>query len=79
MPQTAVNSSGSLSRAALVDGAVLRPAQCLVLGDTPHDAEGAHAAGIKCLGVASHNFEAGQLMAGGADDVIASLKDGLPV
>ena len=57
----------------------MKPAQCLVVGDTPHDAEGAHAAGIKCVGVASHNFDAGQLMAGGADYVIASLKDGLPV
>ena len=69
----------ALSRAALVYGEVVRPAQCLVVIDTPHDAEGARAAGIRCVGVASHNFEAGQLMAGGADYVIASLKDGLPV
>jgi phosphoglycolate phosphatase len=69
----------ALSRAALVYGEVVRPAQCLVVGDTAHDAEGAHAAGIKCVGMASHNFDAGQLMAGGADFVIASLKDGLPV
>ena len=69
----------ALSRAALVYGEVVRPARCLVVGDTPHDAEGAHAAGIKCVGVASHNFDAGQLMAGGADYVIASLKDGLPI
>jgi len=69
----------ALTRASLVYGEDVRPAQCLVIGDTPHDAEGAHAAGIKCVGVASHNFTAGQLTAGGADFVIASLKEGLPL
>ncbi|PZS38553.1 MAG: HAD family hydrolase [Pseudonocardiales bacterium] len=69
----------ALHRAALVSGEPVSPAQCLVVGDTPHDAEGAHAAGIACVGVASHNFSAEQLKAGGADYVIASLKEGLPL
>ncbi|MDQ2882782.1 MAG: HAD family hydrolase [Actinomycetota bacterium] len=69
----------ALHRAALVSGEPVSPAQCLAVGDTPHDAEGAHAAGIACVGVASHNFSAEQLKAGGADYVIASLKDGLPL
>ena len=69
----------ALSRAALVYGATVSPDQCLVIGDTPHDAEGAHAAGIKCVGVASHNFNADQLRAGGADYVIGSLTEGLPL
>ncbi len=69
----------ALHRAALVSGEPVGPAQCLVVGDTPHDAEGAHAAGIACVGVASHNFSAEQLKAGGADYVIASLKEGLPL
>jgi len=69
----------AISRAALVYGEEVTPAQCLVIGDTPHDAEGAHAAGVKCVGVASHEFTAGQLTAGGADYVIASLKEGLPL
>lgn len=69
----------ALTRASLVYGEDVRPAQCLVIGDTPHDAEGAHAVGIKCVGVAGHNFTAGQLTAGGADFVIASLKEGLPL
>ncbi len=60
-------------------GEQVSPQQCLVVGDTPHDVEGAHAAGIACVGVASHNFAAGQLRAGGADYVIASLKEGLPL
>lgn len=69
----------ALSRANLVYGEKVSPDQCLVVGDTPHDTEGAHAAGIKCVGVASHNFDADQLRAGGADYVIASLKEGLPL
>ncbi len=69
----------ALSRAALVYGEVVNPEDCLVVGDTPSDAEGAHAAGIKCVGVASHNFDADQLRSGGADYVIESLKDGLPL
>jgi phosphoglycolate phosphatase len=69
----------ALRRAALVYGEALTPAQCIVVGDTPHDVEGAHGAGIACVGVASHNFTAEQLRAGGADYVIGSLAEGLPL
>ncbi|MGH3854595.1 MAG: HAD family hydrolase [Pseudonocardiaceae bacterium] len=69
----------ALHRAALVYGEAVSPTQCLLIGDTPHDAEGAHAAGITCVGVASHNFSAEQLKAGGADYVITSLTEGLPL
>jgi phosphoglycolate phosphatase len=69
----------ALRKASLVYGEPLSPEQCLVVGDTPHDAEGAHAAGIKCVGVASHNFNAAQLREGGADYVIDSLTEGLPL
>jgi phosphoglycolate phosphatase len=68
----------ALRRAALVYGEPIRPAQAIVVGDTPHDAEGAHAAGMACIGVASHNFTVEQLRASHADYVIASLADGLP-
>jgi phosphoglycolate phosphatase len=69
----------ALQRASLVYGEPLSAEQCLVVGDTPDDAEGAHAAGIKCVGVASHNFNADQLREGGADYVINSLTGGLPL
>jgi len=69
----------ALRRASLVYGEEVPASRCLVVGDTPHDTEGAHAAGIACVGVASHNFDAGQLKAGGADYVIGSLKEGLPL
>jgi len=65
-------------RACLVNGEELSPDECLVVGDTPHDVSSAHAAGLACLGVASHKFDAGQLRDGGADWVIESLADGLP-
>lgn len=69
----------ALKRATLLYGGDVDPDRCLVIGDTPHDAEGAHAAGIKCVGVASHNFDADQLREGGADWVITSLTAGLPL
>jgi len=69
----------ALARAALVYGEELTPAQCLAVGDTPRDAQGAHAAGVACVGVASGNFDPSQLAAGGSDHVIASLKEGLPL
>jgi phosphoglycolate phosphatase-like HAD superfamily hydrolase len=69
----------ALRRAALVYGETLTTAQCIVVDDTPHDVEGAHGAGIACVGVASHNFTAEQLRAGGADYVIGSLAEGLPL
>lgn len=40
----------ALQRAALVYGAPLSPEQCIVVGDTPHDVEGAQSAGIVCVG-----------------------------
>jgi len=68
----------ALTRAAVVYGEPLGPHECVVVGDTPHDVEGAHAAGMACIGVASHKFSADQLRVSGADYVIASLVEGLP-
>lgn len=64
--------------AALVYGAPLVLGQAIVIGDTPHDVSSAHAAGIECVGVASHEFDADQLRDAGADYVIESLEEGLP-
>jgi phosphoglycolate phosphatase len=69
----------ALERATLVYGEAVSAAQAIVVGDTPHDVEGAHAAGIACVGVASHNFTVEQLRAAGADYAIASLTEGLPL
>jgi phosphoglycolate phosphatase len=69
----------ALQRAALVYGEPLMPEQAIVVGDTPHDVEGAHAAGMQCVGVGSHHFTVEQLREAGADYAIASLEDALPL
>jgi phosphoglycolate phosphatase len=69
----------ALRRAALVYGEDVTPEQAIVVGDTPHDVDGAHAAGMKCVGVGSHHFDVRQLRAAGADYAIASLQEALPL
>jgi phosphoglycolate phosphatase-like HAD superfamily hydrolase len=76
-PDRAEVTRVALRRAAVVYGAELEPAQAIVVGDTPHDVEAAHAAGLACVGVASHNFDAGQLRDAGADYVLESLAEEL--
>jgi phosphoglycolate phosphatase-like HAD superfamily hydrolase len=69
----------ALQRAELVYGEPLMPEQAIVIGDTPHDVQGAHAAGMKCVGVGSHHFNVEQLREAGADYAIASLEEALPL
>ncbi|MCZ2403587.1 HAD family hydrolase [Paenarthrobacter sp. Z7-10] len=69
----------ALSRASLVYGEAITGGQAIVVGDTPHDVDGAHAAGIDCVGVASHHFSRDQLHSAGADFVIGSLTEPLPL
>ncbi|HEV7641442.1 MAG TPA: HAD family hydrolase [Gaiellaceae bacterium] len=69
----------ALKRAALVYGERVTAAEALVVGDTPHDVEGAHAAGIACVGVGAYHFTADQLRDAGADYAIGSLAEGLPL
>jgi len=69
----------ALKRGSLVYGEEVTPAQALVVGDTPHDVEGAHAAGIACVGVGAYHFTADQLREAGADYAIESLAEGLPL
>ena len=68
----------ALQRASLVYGEEVSASQAIVVGDTPHDVQAAHAAGLQCVGVGSHHFTAEQLGAAGADWAIASLEHGLP-
>jgi phosphoglycolate phosphatase-like HAD superfamily hydrolase len=69
----------ALKRASLVYGEPLTPAQAITVGDTPHDVEGAHAAGMACVGVGSHHFNVQELRAAGADYAIGSLQEKLPL
>jgi phosphoglycolate phosphatase-like HAD superfamily hydrolase len=69
----------ALKRASLVYGERLSPQQAIAVGDTPRDVEGAHAAGLLCVGVGSHHFNVEELRQAGADYVIASLEEKLPL
>lgn len=68
----------ALQRAALVYGEEVELGQAFTVGDTPLDVTGAHAAGIKCVGVGSHHYDVDQLRDAGADYAIKSLEEGLP-
>lgn len=48
-----------------------------MVGDTPDDVEGAHAAEIAYVGVGSHIFTVDQLREAGADYAITSLAEEL--
>ncbi|MFL5906369.1 MAG: HAD family hydrolase [Solirubrobacterales bacterium] len=67
-----------LKRASQVYGEEVELDRAFSVGDTPLDVTGAHAAGIECVGVGSHNYSADQLREAGADYVISSLEEGLP-
>jgi phosphoglycolate phosphatase len=69
----------ALRRAALVYGEDVPPDGALSVGDTPLDVTGAHAAGIQCVGVASHHNTEDELREAGADYVQPSLEQGLPL
>ena len=55
------------------------PRQVLVVGDTPHDVEAAHGARAVAAGVASGHFDVEELRAAGADYVLRSLEEELPL
>jgi phosphoglycolate phosphatase len=68
----------ALRRAAFVFGEEIHAEEALVVGDTPLDVAGAHAAGIACLGVGSHRYSAEELSAAGAEYAVGSLEEALP-
>jgi len=69
----------AIERAAALHGNGLRPGRCLVVGDTPLDILAARGAGAVAVGVASGHYGVDELRAAGADHVIASLEEGLPL
>jgi phosphoglycolate phosphatase len=52
---------------------------CFSCGDTPRDIEAGHGAGIRVVGVATGEYTVEQLQEAGADAVVGSLRDGLPL
>jgi phosphoglycolate phosphatase len=69
----------ALDRAELVSGGKLDRGRCLAVGDTPTDIEAAHAAGIRIASVATGEYGIDALRAAGADHVLATLEDPLPL
>jgi phosphoglycolate phosphatase len=69
----------ALERAELVSGRSLDLARCFSCGDTPRDVEAGHGAGIRVVGVATGEYTVEELLEAGADAVVRSLRDGLPL
>jgi phosphoglycolate phosphatase len=69
----------ALERAELVSGRTLDLAHCFSCGDTPRDVEAGHGAGLRVVGVATGEYTVEELREAGADAVIKSLREGLPL
>jgi phosphoglycolate phosphatase-like HAD superfamily hydrolase len=78
-PDRAEVTRCALQRAKMVSGGTLDVAACIGIGDTPHDVEGAHGAGITSVNVTTGNYSAEELRKAGADYVIATLEEELPL
>ncbi len=69
----------ALERGRLVSGDTLEPDRCFSCGDTPRDIEAGHGAGIRVVGVATGEYAVDELREAGADAVISSFREGLPL
>jgi phosphoglycolate phosphatase-like HAD superfamily hydrolase len=69
----------AIERAGTVLGHPVDPAEVVVVGDTPLDIEAAHGAGARGVGVATGHFSVDELRAAGADAVLATLEEELPL
>jgi len=68
-----------IERAGIVLGHPVDPATVPVVGDTPLDIQAAHAAGAIGVGVATGRYSVDELRAAGADRVLHTLEEELPV
>jgi phosphoglycolate phosphatase len=69
----------ALERAGNLLGEQLDPQEALVVGDTPLDIDAAHGAGTVAVAVATGHFTTDELRAAGADYVLGSLEEKLPL
>ena len=82
-------AAAGLDRAGIVREAVGRGeailgrdvpnAEVHVVGDTPRDIDAAHAVGCTAIGVATGHYDAAALRAAGADHVLETLEQELPL
>jgi phosphoglycolate phosphatase-like HAD superfamily hydrolase len=69
----------ALARAGMLLGEPVDPKEALVVGDTPHDIVAGHNAGTPAVGVATGHFTEDELRDAGADYVLGSLEEELPL
>jgi phosphoglycolate phosphatase len=69
----------AIERAGVLLGEPLDPRDVLVVGDTPHDVDAAHGAGALAVGVATGHFSREELRDAGADHVLGTLEEELPL
>jgi phosphoglycolate phosphatase len=69
----------ALERAGMLLGKQVDPKGALVVGDTSHDIDAAHHAGAFAVGVATGHFTKDELSDAGADYVLGSLEEELPL
>jgi beta-phosphoglucomutase-like phosphatase (HAD superfamily) len=69
----------AIDRAGLVSGGVVKPDDCVAVGDTPRDVSAAHAAGIRVVSVATGNFSLDELKAAEPDWAIETVESGFPL
>jgi phosphoglycolate phosphatase len=69
----------ALDRASTILTHRLSPDEVLVVGDTPKDIEAAHGAGALAVGVATGSYSKEQLAQAGADYVLGTLEEELPL
>ena len=69
----------ALERAGTLLGERVDPKEALVVGDTPHDVDAAHDAGVRAVGVATGHFTKDELRDAGADYVLGSLEEEIPL
>jgi phosphoglycolate phosphatase len=69
----------ALERARMLLGEPIEPNEALVVGDTPRDVDAAHGAGALAVAVATGRFSEDELRQAGADYVLGSLEEELPL
>jgi phosphoglycolate phosphatase-like HAD superfamily hydrolase len=69
----------AVERAARLAGRSLERDEVLDVGDTPLDISAAHGAGAVAVGVATGHYDVDALRSAGADHVLASLEEPLPL
>jgi len=69
----------AVGRGEAILGQDVPTAQIFVVGDTPRDIEAAHAVGCTAIGVATGHYDVAALRAAGADHVLETMEQELPL